>query len=182
MSCSNHNPTCNNNDTDNTTSESLHFHAVHSLTTAQIQANLDDIARFCTGKGLRFTPLRRLVLQLILEANQPIGAYDLLAKLNTGKKAAAPPTVYRSLDFLLDNGFIHRLASINAYIPCCHPREAHEAAFLICQNCNAVQEFSKNPLFAELDTIIGNDGFVSKHMMVEISGLCRLCHQASEIK
>ncbi len=70
-----------------------------------------------------------------------MGAYDLLAKIKSNAdRPAAPPTVYRTLDFLLEKGLIHRLTSINAYIPCCHPREGHQAAFLICTDCKSVTE------------------------------------------
>lgn len=150
-----------------------HFHTVHHHD--DIDDRIADIAKFCSEQGLRFTALRQQVLRLVMDAERPIGAYDVLAQLKQGDKPAAPPTVYRSLDFLLEHGFIHRLASINAYIPCCHPREQHEAAFLICEKCASVQEFSKNPLFNELSELVKNDGFVSKHTMVEISGLCRHC-------
>lgn len=151
-----------------------HFHPVHQHGD-DIDSRVADIASFCVEHGLRFTKLRQQVLRLVLSAERPIGAYDILAQLKQGEKPAAPPTVYRSLDFLLEHGFIHRLASINAYIPCCHPREQHEAAFLICENCSAVQEFSKNPLFNELSELVKSDGFISKHTTVEISGLCRNC-------
>lgn len=151
-----------------------HFHPVHQHTD-DIDERIADISNMCAEQGLRFTSLRKQVLRLVMLAERPIGAYDVLAQLKQGNKPAAPPTVYRSLDFLLEHGFIHRLASINAYIPCCHPREPHEAAFLICQSCSSVQEFSKNPLFSELNELVEKDGFDIKHTTVEISGLCKAC-------
>lgn len=151
-----------------------HFHSVHHQP-ASVEERISNIAHVCSEQGLRFTSLRKQVLRIVLLAERPIGAYDVLAQLKQGDKPAAPPTVYRSLDFLLEHGFIHRLASINAYIPCCHPREQHEAAFLICQKCEYVQEFSKEPLFSELNDVVEKDGFVSKHTVIEISGLCRNC-------
>ncbi|WP_227548241.1 transcriptional repressor [Acinetobacter sp. RF14B] len=102
--------------------------------------------------------------------------YDLLAQMkNASDRPAAPPTVYRTLDFLLEKGFIHRLTSINAYIPCCHPREGHQAAFLICTACKAVKEASAQDLLNQLDALAASDGFSSHHSIIEISGTCQQC-------
>lgn len=151
-----------------------HFHAVHDHSHMP-QDRLDDIAAYCKIKGLRFTPLRQKIYELIVLAKKPVGAYELLDKLATERKRAAPPTVYRSLEFLLEHGFVHRLATTNTYIPCCHPRQPHQAAFLICENCHSVQEFSKEPLFSELQELINKDGFVVKESVIEITGLCQSC-------
>lgn len=104
------------------------LHGVHGH--HDIKARIAEAEILCTAVGARLTPLRKEVLELILNASTPMGAYDLLAKIKgQADRPAAPPTVYRTLDFLLEKGLIHRLTSINAYIPCCHPREGHQAAF-----------------------------------------------------
>jgi Fur family zinc uptake transcriptional regulator len=90
-------------------------------------------------------------------------------------RPAAPPTVYRTLDFLLEKGLIHRLTSINAYIPCCHPREGHQAAFLICTDCKSVTEASAQGLLQQLDALSAADGFTAQHSIIEISGICQQC-------
>ena len=91
------------------------------------------------------------------------------------ERPAAPPTVYRTLDFLLEKGFIHRLTSINAYIPCCHPREGHQAAFLICTECHTVKEASAKGLIQELNHLAASDHFNAHHSIIEISGICQQC-------
>lgn len=148
-----------------------HFHCVHN----EPEDRLADIEAMCKQSNIRLTPLRKEVLLLILENDEPMGAYDILAKLKNRPKPAAPPTVYRSLNFLLEHGFIHRLASVNAYIPCCHPRESHEAAFLICTSCNKVLEFSKRPIFSELADIIQETAFQPHSTTIEINGICHQC-------
>jgi hypothetical protein len=65
--------------------------------------------------GLNLTPIRANALRLIADAGRPVKAYELLDRMKATHEGAAPPTVYRALDFLLENGFIHKLASINAY-------------------------------------------------------------------
>lgn len=154
------------------------LHGVHQAADDQqaIAQRLLEAEQACSSTGSRLTPLRREVLELILLANTPIGAYDLLARMKReSERPAAPPTVYRTLEFLLEQGFIHRLASINAYIPCCHPRAGHQAAFLICQNCHQVQETSASPLMESLAEVAASGGFTAQHSMIEIAGLCQNC-------
>lgn len=160
-----------------THSDHSHDDALHGVHDAHsIEARLEEAEQTCLQSGSRLTPLRREVLGLILAANAPIGAYDLLAKMKrSNERSAAPPTVYRTLDFLLEQGFIHRLASINAYIPCCHPRAGHQAAFLICQNCHQVQETSALQLMDSLGQVAASGDFVARHTMIEMSGLCQNC-------
>lgn len=150
------------------------LHGVHDH--HNTEARLDEAETLCTTTGARLTPLRKEVLELILNASGPVGAYDLLAKLKgTSDRPAAPPTVYRTLDFLLEKGLIHRLTSINSYIPCCHPREGHQAAFLICSECHIVKEASAKGLIQELDHLAASDQFNARHSIIEISGICQQC-------
>jgi Fur family zinc uptake transcriptional regulator len=102
-------------------------------------------ARLCTERGARLTPLRRRVLELIWRGHAPakhapVRAYDLLARLSDKGARAAPPTVYRALEFLLAHGLIHRIESLNAYVGCMHPEGAHGGQFLICEDCGAAAE------------------------------------------
>ena len=162
-----------------------HLHDVQHFTSHDVTERLAAAKDQCHARGVRFTPLRQQIYALVLQANKPVGAYDLITKLQQARvaddssdqaqKNVAPPTVYRSLEFLLSEGLIHQLTSINAYVPCCHPRAIHTAAFLICEQCRRVQECSSLPVqemmsFAEQDV-----GFVVSHSVIELSGLCRSC-------
>ena len=88
--------------------------------------------KLCAAKGLRFTPLRRRVLELVWSGHKPVGAYALLDQLRDEDLGSAPPTIYRALDFLIEHGLIHRIERMNAFIGCSHPGEAHRGFFLIC--------------------------------------------------
>ena len=150
------------------------LHGVHDHPNAA--QRLAEAESLCSAAGARLTPLRKEVLELILTAAGPMGAYDLLAKIKSeSDRPAAPPTVYRTLDFLLEKGLIHRLTSINAYIPCCHPREGHQAAFLICTECRTVKEASAQGLLQQLDELSASDHFTAQHSIIEISGICQQC-------
>lgn len=129
----------------------------------------------CQKKGLRLTALRRRVLQLIWAAKKPAKAYDILE--NIGDIAAAkPPTVYRALDFLLHNGFIHKLNSQNAYVGCAHPQHSRHECFLIfCTKCGDTGECCDSKTTAAIKRLAAANGFQSAHITLEIEGRCRQC-------
>jgi Fur family zinc uptake transcriptional regulator len=129
----------------------------------------------CADKGLRLTPLRRAVLEIVWQSHSPIGAYDILEKLREAGRRAAPMTVYRALDFLMDNRFVHRLASQNAYLGCDHPEEAHRGQFLICRICGVVGELSDSRITAAIGETAAEAGFAVEAPVVEVAGLCRGC-------
>lgn len=130
-------------------------------------------------QGLRLTPLRRAVLEIVLEGHRPMGAYDILHKLGDGQGARppAPPTVYRALDFLLAAGLVHRIDTLNAYIACFAPGRRHRSHFLLCQACGCAAEIEYGALDAALARAAEAAGFVAEHETVEIAGLCPDCAQ-----
>ena len=103
-----------------------------------IDGALSRADRQCREKGQRLTTIRRRVLSLILQNHEPVKAYDLLAQLREDNPRAAPPTVYRALDFLQEEGFVHRIATLNAFVACGEPGDVHGGQFLICSDCGAV--------------------------------------------
>ena len=136
------------------------------------------VERACHERGLRLTPNRAGVLGLIADAGKPVKAYDLLEQMREGEGtgAAAPPTVYRALDFLLANGFIHKLESVNAFVACHHPNAAqHSVPFLICGRCHAAVELEDRQVVAALDERARALGFVPQAQTLEVHGLCARC-------
>ncbi|MEN8174425.1 MAG: Fur family transcriptional regulator [Pseudomonadota bacterium] len=131
----------------------------------------------CRDKELRFTALRRRVLELVWEGHEPVKAYDLLDRLQRGSSTAAPPTVYRALEFLLDAGLVHRVESLNAYVGCADPAHAHQGQFFVCENCHAMAEVLAPEVSRQLDRQARELGFRVRHRVVEVTGLCRHCQQ-----
>ena len=131
--------------------------------------------RLCRERGLRFTELRRRVLTLVWDSHKPIGAYDILDKLGGEGKAAAPPTVYRALDFLIEAGLVHRLDSLNAFIGCPDPARSHAGQFLICRSCRTVVELDDPDIDAVVAKKAERLGFTSVQQMLEVQGLCGNC-------
>lgn len=135
-----------------------------------------EVEHECASRGLRLTPLRREVLVLVVAAHRPVKAYDLLESLRDGHASAAPPTVYRALDFLLENGFIHKLESINSFVFCQHPGEAHQVPFLICDVCEGATEVCDDGAIAHLiEQQAHGLGFSAKAQTLEVHGVCKHC-------
>lgn len=171
-----------------------HVHDVHHLTPEAILERIQEAKSRCHQQGVRFTALRQQIYELVLKSNKPVGAYDLITELQHARlqndtqtthkgpsglsKNVAPPTVYRSLEFLLEQGLIHQLTSLNAYIPCCHPRSKHTAAFLICDKCLQVQECSTLPVQQMMDYAQQDIGFCVSQSVIELRGVCQACQNA----
>ncbi len=121
------------------------------------------------------TPLRRRVLELVWRSHKPVGAYAILSALRRRGRAAAPPTVYRALEFLLEHGFVHRIASQSAYVGCVEPGPHHAGQFLICAKCGNAAELND----ARIERAVGRRarrlGFAVERQTVEIAGLCPRC-------
>jgi Fur family zinc uptake transcriptional regulator len=136
-----------------------------------------EVGQACAERGLRLTPLRADVLRLVADSMRPVKAYDLLAQISQSKAASAPPTIYRALDFLLENGFIHKLESINAFIACHHPRVQHTVPFLICDSCHAAIEMEDEKISQLLDEKARALGFTPQAQTLEVHGLCANCRK-----
>ena len=134
-----------------------------------------EVEHHCRSRGLRLTPTRRRVLELVLAADGPVKAYDLLDQLKVERPGAAPPTIYRALDFLLENHFIHRLETLNAFISCIHPEHQHQGHFLICEKCQSVMEVHHPALTRVLAEVAAEHDFVATRQVLEIYGRCKAC-------
>lgn len=143
-----------------------------------VSAAIATAERICRERGLRFTELRRRVLMLVWDSHKPIGAYDILDKLGGEGKAAAPPTVYRALDFLIEAGLVHRLDTLNAYVGCPDPARSHTGQFLICRSCRTVVELADPGIEAVVAEKAAGLGFTAVHQMLEVQGLCANCSEA----
>ncbi|MBC8210790.1 MAG: transcriptional repressor [Gammaproteobacteria bacterium] len=129
----------------------------------------------CEKRVVRLTPRRQQVLEVLLSTHQPMGAYEVLSTLNRLEQNVTPPIVYRALDFLQQQGLVHRIESKNAFIPCMHPGHGSEAQFLICSACERVAELENT---CQLFTSEARElGFEVSHAVIEVSGLCADCRK-----
>ncbi|MFO1036791.1 MAG: Fur family transcriptional regulator [Geminicoccaceae bacterium] len=143
-----------------------------------VSAALERAETVCSARDLRLTELRRRVLELVWGSHAPIGAYRLLELLSTERGRAAPPTVYRALEFLTREGLVHRIDSLNAYVGCKTPARTHQAYFLICSRCGVAAEFDDQAVTGSLAAVATQAGFTVTARTVELSGLCGSCATA----
>ena len=135
-----------------------------------------DAEALCAAHAVRLTPIRRKVLAALVSGHSPLGAYEIMDRLAEQGPRPAPITVYRALDFLLENGLVHRLASRNAFIACIHNHRASESVvFLICERCGVVGEAQSAAVQATLNAAAADVGFTPKIPVIEVTGLCAHC-------
>lgn len=146
----------------------------HHHGAAGAAAQIAEAERRCIAAGETLTPLRRRVLELLLEQSGPAKAYDLLPLIDAAKQAK-PPTIYRALDFLVRQGFAHRIESLNAFVACDVGACERSTIFLICEKCGAAEEFDAGHALVDLSDAAKKDGFAIRRTMIEASGLCAAC-------
>jgi len=133
----------------------------------------------CAARKERLTPIRRRVLEALLASHQPLGAYELIDRLANRGTRPAPITVYRALDFLREQGLVHRIESRNAFIACVHNHaDSDPVVFLICERCGAVGEAASAAVAETIKTASRAAGFTPKTPLIEISGICAHCKAA----
>ncbi len=144
---------------------------------ACVASALSAAEETCAAQKLQLTPTRRRVLEILLEEHRAMGAYDILAILSSEGIGSQPPVVYRALDFLVTNGFAHKIEKLNAYLACTHPGEDHSPVFLICRACGMVAESSM--AMTDLRHSAEAKGFLIETTVLEIEGLCPACREAA---
>lgn len=142
-------------------------------------ACIDDALKraevICAERGVRLTDIRKTVLEMVWRGHIAVKAYDLLDQLSASNRSAKPPTVYRALEFLMEQGLVHKIESLNAFIGCPHPEGNHLSQFLICDGCGHVEEVQSSDLADAISDKTKQTGFVVNRQTVEIHGKCMQC-------
>lgn len=134
----------------------------------------------CAREGLRLTPVRRRVLEILLGEHKAQGAYDILAQLAEDGLGSQPPVAYRALEFLTRIGFVHRIECLNAYVACARPGARHAPGFLICRKCHGVAETGVAPDRGTLGRAAAASGFRIETAVQEVEGLCPDCQSPAQ--
>ena len=133
-------------------------------------------ASICGERGAQITRLRRQVLELLWERGRPTGAYELVEALKRrDSRPVGPPTVYRALEFLMSQGLVSKVESLNAYLPCTHPERRHDCLFFLCSNCGASVELEAPQVERLLSEAAAVLGFRASRRVVEVEGTCARC-------
>jgi Fur family zinc uptake transcriptional regulator len=133
--------------------------------------------RRCVANGARLTDIRREVLEVVWASHKPVGAYDILAELGRDGRRMAPPTVYRALDFLLEQGLIHRVESRNAFIGCAAPGHVPGVELLICTECGSAVEVQESRIATAVATAAARHDFEIGQQTIEVLGRCAACRR-----
>ncbi|WP_298012805.1 Fur family transcriptional regulator [uncultured Castellaniella sp.] len=149
----------------------------HSHPPTSIAQRLRTAEQLCAQRGSRLTPLRRLVLETLLRHSGSLKAYELLDALRTAQPGAAPPTVYRALDFLTEQGLIHRLDAINAWTACTDAGGKPHDLLIVCTRCGSVAELSDPALSRRLADCVAQAGFVLDGHETELRAVCTRCQR-----
>lgn len=150
------------------------FHGHHDHDDCQSSA-LEVAETQCRKQGLKLTTLRRQVLEIIWDSHSPIGAYEILQRLQAMGHKPAPPTAYRALDFLVNAKLVHRLESLNAFIGCPTPDAHHQCLFFICRDCGHSAELHSDAVNQAIEMGAKELGFTHHQPMIEVHGLCNKC-------
>jgi Fur family zinc uptake transcriptional regulator len=159
-----------------------HRHEPLGLSGRALAAGLRMAEARCVAHGQKLTPARRRVLELLMQAGQPVKAYDLISAFgaeSSGGGAAKPPTVYRALEFLEREGLAHRIESLSAYVACSGEAGDHAAAFLLCDCCGRTQEIAA-PVDAALRGLASQAGYTIQTVAIEAHGRCAACRDPQE--
>ncbi len=140
-----------------------------------IAAGLHEAEAVCARLGVRLTKLRREILELLLASDSPVKAYDLIERMREKGERLTPPTVYRTLDFLLQYGLAHRVNSLNAYVPCTGSHNEHALLLFVCSACSRAEELDDPVLYASIRARLGELGMALRDNSIEIQGTCRNC-------
>lgn len=143
-----------------------------------IAERLHTAEQICSRRGSRLTPLRRLVLKTLLHNPGSMKAYDLLEALRQAQPGAAPPTVYRALDFLTAQGLIHRLDAVNAWSACTDADGKPHDLLIVCTRCGNVAEISDPDLSQRLADCVAGAGYAMLGLETELRAVCARCQQS----
>jgi len=136
---------------------------------------LKTAEHLCSERGVQLTSIRHQVLELIWESHKAVKAYELLDRIKPLQNAAKPATIYRALDFLIAQGLVHRVESLNAFVGCRCSGHQHEQLLLICKQCEEVEERTAGKVMQALAEEFRQAGFTAHSKAVEVHGLCRRC-------
>tara|TARA_B100001027_G_scaffold80787_1_gene55349 strand:- start:2940 stop:3371 length:432 start_codon:yes stop_codon:yes gene_type:complete len=137
--------------------------------------NIQHVENICNLKKLNFTSSRRKVLEILINADNALTAYEILDILKESLPKTKPAIIYRALDFLCENGFVHRIEISNSYMACKNCEHAHVAKFLICESCKKIIELESDSISNDLEKEAKSMGFQIQAEIFEAKGLCKEC-------
>lgn len=134
----------------------------------------------CKTRGVRLTDSRLQVFKLICQHKKPLGAYLLLDLLEQEfTRHISPQTIYRALKFLLEQGFIHRIQSLSAFVSCSYLPHEQRSHYLVCRLCEDVVELQQPLIDQKIYNAAVEAAFTVETQSLEVRGICKRCNPSS---
>jgi len=116
----------------------------------------------------------------LLASTTPLSAYEIVDRYKAQFQESLPVmSVYRMLDFLIQEKLVHKLETAGQYMSCAHIACDHQhetPQFLICDRCGSVKEIGiKKRIIEELERSIQSTGFMLAQKQLELHGVCEHC-------
>ena len=140
---------------------------------------LDELITRVRGAGLRATPQRRAILQVLLETGRHLTAQEVYERLHPSFPELSLDTVYRTLRTLAQLGIV-----CQSHLQTRHANRFslavadHHHHHLICITCGRSVEFSECALPVSLTEVARRHDFAPLGHAFEIYGYCGPCRAA----
>lgn len=147
---------------------------------ASIKQILNHAEQSCSANGTRMTDKRKQVLTGLLKTQKALSAYELANFCKEEFDDSIPAmSVYRILEFLESENFVHKLHIANKYVACSHISCAHaheQPQFLICDKCEDITEIAiRKNIIKTLKAQVHEADYVMKSTQLELHCLCKKC-------
>ena len=146
-----------------------HTHHDHSNC---LHTAMEKAEALCSARKLRLTDGRKAVLKALWQSHKAMTAAEITAKV----KAKQPPLTYRALAFLREQGLVHHIGALDAYVGC--PRaetQGHVSQLFVCRDCRDVEEIPAPGLERSLRSHAEQHGFTMQETHLEVLGICQNC-------
>jgi len=115
------------------------------------------------------------VLDILRKSEGPMTAYEILGQMRQDNSKLAPPTIYRALSALTEQGVAHRVESSNAFVACKSGAHDEAAVLAICDDCGSVDEIIDHNIVSHIEAATRTTGFKTTHRVIEVRGACHEC-------
>ncbi len=126
------------------------------------------------GHGHRLTLQRMIVASALARARRTVSAQELYDSLRGEHPLLGRATVFRTLDFLVENGLAQRFEAeghVHVYTSCAANHHHH----LVCRLCGTTTEIDDTAVNQLIDAVRGGYGFALDHDALDFYGTCAAC-------
>ena len=129
---------------------------------------------------MKCTPARLSIFKEVYSSSEHFDADEIYFRLHSDKKRVSRATVYRTLDLLVENGFVSKVNVGRSQVHFENTLAQKNHEHLVCTQCGKIIEFNNKLLEEEQNRICKEYGFLpTKHNLI-VFGLCDECQRRSD--